>query len=422
MTGNWLQVAKSLAALSDQDGLVEVTDESLASLANDASREIRRSRLAACAFGMYSLGKFRALVECIEEYAQDEQFSFSSIVGQNYTRSLCWLAIRGDLRNASPCVAATAPFLDVLLAHMRRDSNALQVHVERLIDKLTSHEDAVSAVVLLHFYGISLGVAHFKTLRNLMNISDKPTLLAFKLARDTRRHQPTAMISGLARTGTSATGELLNLSSQVAFFTELYSPYLGFSPEMYDADVLSAKTIEQHFHNRNNKKIRDKAMQGARIIGDKRPVFLNSWNLTRENFRPEQLRIINVSRSPCAVVASYAKRAERSRQLQDPWHPDRDGFIAQLDMRRQIAALKDIHDSDFQRSVISTIYPVQLTEWDEVSRIFDFLGVRIDQAAANRMKDQLAYNDSRVRSSGAAPLTNEKLALLNEEERRVFAI
>ena len=122
-------------------------------------------------------------------------------------------------------------------------------------------------------------------------------------------------VSGMPRAGTTALGHLLNISPQVALFTELYWPYRAYVPESFAPDVLAQRL----------KRVPAAAPAGeqakaekAAFVGDKRPLFHFTLPQTLRTLADQRVVVFHILRDCADVVASYQKRADDPA---DPWDP-----------------------------------------------------------------------------------------------------
>ena len=123
-------------------------------------------------------------------------------------------------------------------------------------------------------------------------------------------------VSGTPRSGTTALGELLNIHKYICLLTERYAP------NRYQPDMFSLRKITEGknwlFHPH---KIKDRALlidkySGAKLVGDKRPLFNEAWKLTIEHVSPEHLHVVHITRNPLMVLSSYKARYLNER---DDW-------------------------------------------------------------------------------------------------------
>jgi hypothetical protein len=117
-------------------------------------------------------------------------------------------------------------------------------------------------------------------------------------------------VSGVARSGTTALGRLLGSHEDVAMYTELYLPRYGYVPEMLAPEnvyMLAEKGLLGL--NERNALVLGKSAQCG-VVGDKRPGFLVSAELSLANFARHQMKVVHLVRNIYDVAASYQRKFE----------------------------------------------------------------------------------------------------------------
>ena len=117
-------------------------------------------------------------------------------------------------------------------------------------------------------------------------------------------------VSGVPRSGTTAMGNLLGLHRNVAMYIELYPPGYGYRPEMFlYQNVLTLSNAAILRLSAKNASVLNKSA-ACKIVGDKRPNFLYSAELTLPNFATSQLKVVHVVRNIYDIATSYQKGHE----------------------------------------------------------------------------------------------------------------
>lgn len=125
-------------------------------------------------------------------------------------------------------------------------------------------------------------------------------------------------VSGMPRSGTTALGHLLNLSTEVALFTELHNYYFTYAPSSFSPEMLARKhkvrptVISAEMIERAGK---------AAFVGDKRPLFHYALPHTLAAMADRQVTVFHLLRPVLHVAASYHARAANP---EDIWEPLRD--------------------------------------------------------------------------------------------------
>ncbi len=120
-------------------------------------------------------------------------------------------------------------------------------------------------------------------------------------------------IAGLGRSGTTALGEMLNLSSSVEIYNELYLPFRinGYLPSDFSENKIKEK-LQSHPHKSLDANT-FKKHKHSKIIGDKRPYFQFCAESTFDNISKGGFKCIFIDRSLIDICRSSHKRAENIR-------------------------------------------------------------------------------------------------------------
>ncbi len=290
------------------------------------------------------------------------------------------------------------------------------------LDRVATLADLTALISTLGYYSVPMPAANVKQLARQLQAATNtsPSLAARPLLFERTDGAASGSIkllfcSGVARSGTTALGKLLNLADEVAIFTELYNPYMGYSPDLFGQEALHSDYFSRKPHVRHDILIRNKLESGAIYTGDKRPLFLNSWELTRSNIAPSELRIINILREPNDVIRSYCKRTESARQLRDSWSPDRNQLSAELDLAEQLRAIEAVRSSQYRDSLLLVRYPEILVNTDEQLRIFDFLEITVTAFLKARLEAVTSENRFYLEKNAQRAMTESPFLHLDEE-------
>jgi len=120
-------------------------------------------------------------------------------------------------------------------------------------------------------------------------------------------------VSGVARSGTTALGRMLGMHRDVAMYIELYLPNYGYIPQMFAPENIQMLCESGLLTlNGNNRSIFKKS-KNCRVVGDKRPGFITSAELTLLNFGRSEIKVVHILRNIYDVAASEQKRFETGR-------------------------------------------------------------------------------------------------------------
>jgi hypothetical protein len=190
----------------------------------------------------------------------------------------------------------------------------------------------------------------------------------------------TIIVSGAARSGTTALGNILNISTKVATFIERFNPRLGYHPNMFQDKYLFPKDYQKLVHSKQYDKLREK-ISNAKYIGDKRPLFFLSWDITALNYNPEDIRIVHIVRNIYDVAYSYNKRAINAINGQDKhWEQSRGVYAAckEINILNKIL-LKALNDTSFKQSILLVKYEETFSSMNNIENIFHFLEINLEE-------------------------------------------
>ena len=190
------------------------------------------------------------------------------------------------------------------------------------------------------------------------------------------------IVSGVARSGTTALAAALCLHPQVFCATEHLRPgddHRGrFRPERFFQG-----TGHQGFLEKDKEILAGKRELVA--IGNKHPHYFNRWNGVLDQLADG--RALFILREPLDVMASWNRRAANER---DPWSEGRTGIFALLDM---IEAMRAIHASRHAAATLFVGYEA-LFFGERCREVFDaalrFLAAAPDDDIARSFLTQIA--------------------------------
>lgn len=206
-------------------------------------------------------------------------------------------------------------------------------------------------------------------------------------------------VAGLGRSGTTALGKLLNLSSMIAIYTELYPPFRidGYCQSDFSEEVV-LRNLESSHRKENHTSILTKSSD-AKLIGDKRPNFQFCAESTFDNLGIENTKCIYIDRSLVDICRSTHLRSEN---LDDPWQLEKGVeytiLLYNASCRQMIHLQKN--RPDVLSSFLFPAYEDVFSSTEKAIELFDFCGVNLSKEEATRI-------DHYVRSS--QKYTNKKI-------------
>lgn len=193
-------------------------------------------------------------------------------------------------------------------------------------------------------------------------------------------------VSGMPRSGTTALGRLMNLSPDVTLFTELYSPFLAYSPTCFSRAEVDQQ-INQILKSPPNpnrieelRKQQEKS-QKSRLIGDKRPLFHFLMPQTLNSLAGRKVFVLHILRDFVDTAISYEARANNEK---DRWNKYRniDQFINEINISNKfiVDSLQPKHESltKEHQKIIFVDYEKTFTDSEYVEELFSQIDVEID--------------------------------------------
>lgn len=276
--------------------------------------------------------------------------------------------------------------------------------------KIVHSEDAPTFIrrfFLGNYFGLSLDDETIDACLERLWFGAQPRYFALAQQR-TPMPYSSVFVSGVPRSGTTALGRVLNTSPEIELYHELYPARLGYTAKMFDPNLLP-EVIQARY--RPEKRPVPNLDPALRFRGDKRPLFLNGWSITKRNYRPDQIRIIHIVRDPRNVAASYEKRRVRALTGRRNWDADRGSWIAESDMQLNRQLLEQVQQSEFSDSIKVVPFRKAVCDLNTVQDMHDFIGARMDVEAAKAQIDQdIAFLE-------AAKVEQAQLRLLSQDDR-----
>ncbi len=188
--------------------------------------------------------------------------------------------------------------------------------------------------------------------------------------------QKTLIVSGNPRSGTTALGDLLNLSDDIGLFLERYNYALGYHPNMFQEEYLFSPVFTDTELSQQNEALKKK-IGSSKYIGDKRPRFFVSWPITAQNYEPDDIRIVHISRNIYDVAYSYEQRAKWARDgLDKGWFGNRGTLAACQEANvANLRTVEALNDPRFRDSIYVVEYEKIYKSIDNFEKLFAYLEV-----------------------------------------------
>jgi tetratricopeptide (TPR) repeat protein len=195
---------------------------------------------------------------------------------------------------------------------------------------------------------------------------------------DTKAHSKYVFVAGIGRSGTTALGELLNISSLIAMYTELHLPFRvnGYSRLDFSEKEVSARLKSQLEYSKQNFPIPLKSIS-AKLIGDKRPGFQFCAESTFDNLGIDNIKCIFIDRSLVDICRSSHRRSENSNDLF--WTIERGVEYAILVYNASCRQIIHLHDNrpDIFSSFLFPTYEDVFSSTEKVLELMNFCGVEL---------------------------------------------
>lgn len=206
-------------------------------------------------------------------------------------------------------------------------------------------------------------------------------------------------VAGLARSGTTALGVMLNISKSIEMYTELYNPM---RIEGYTANEFSAIAIQSKLGNRPNAEKERKTFQDkhltSKYIGDKRPGFQFCLESTYDNLHDSaNLTTIYLHRDVHSVARSYQMRKIkrlRSSGANKGWNDMWDIRYAVLSYNascRQILHLNRVRP-DVYETISFVNYKDVLSNIEEAISVFEGVNIQLDAEELEQLESFIQHS------------------------------
>ena len=202
-------------------------------------------------------------------------------------------------------------------------------------------------------------------------------------------------VAGLPRSGTTALGRMLNISSLIEIYTELYSSYRinGYSKiDFIEHNIL--ERLKAHRHAKNDSKIFLKNKH-SKIIGDKRPSFQFCAESTFDNIGKENFKSIFVDRSLVDICRSSHKRSEN---IEDSWNLERGVEHTILLYNASCRQIVYLHDNrpDVFSSFVFPSYENIFTSAQVAIELMRFCGVELTAVESVELNEFIDHSKNYV--------------------------
>jgi hypothetical protein len=212
-------------------------------------------------------------------------------------------------------------------------------------------------------------------------------------------------VSGAPRSGTTALGRMLNLSKDIALQMERFNHNGGYHPALFNVSEVKGLGWDNYRYKEYAVKAFAK-LPNAQYTGDKRPNFLFSWNITKRNFTPKNIKIIHIIRDIEDIACSYNKRSQNEK---DKWHDARNYKAAVYETNRNNRlALELLTDPIWKDSISVVTYKKFFANPSVVFSMFKWLNIKIDKKLDAAIIDFLKKSTDIVEKDRTLPMAHKR--------------
>jgi tetratricopeptide (TPR) repeat protein len=214
-------------------------------------------------------------------------------------------------------------------------------------------------------------------------------------------------IAGLGRSGTTALGQLLNISPDIELYTELYRCYdlKGYIPSQFCKNRLK-HNLKKHAHAAKDVKTFEKN-DSSKFVGDKRPYFQFSAESTYDNFLGIEKKFIYILRPLAQICLSSLKR---SLDPVDTWSAEKNIIYTVLLYNASCRQMIHLHNS--RTEIFNTFFYVHyeniFTDVNVGLNLFQTIGASID-GYEKKIEAFIASSAEKVRNSSSAAKQNSTI-------------
>lgn len=211
-------------------------------------------------------------------------------------------------------------------------------------------------------------------------------------------------VSGTPRSGTTALGRILSLSDNIALQMERFNHNGGYHPALFNVSEVKGLGWEKYRYKEYSYKAFDK-LPNALYTGDKRPNFLFSWNITKRNFLPHNIKIIHIIRDIEDIACSYNKRASDPN---DKWPISRNYKASVYEANRNNKlALQVLSDPLWKDSIKVITYKNCFINSFSIRNMFEWLNIEVDEKLEEKITHFLQKSAEVLNKDRSLPPAHE---------------
>ena len=374
--------------------LIEQAERMSATKRLDAVQEIY-----ACVRSMYpnhTVGYLNAASALIDANRYDDALTLLAEGKELFPMDVELDLLRSKCYSQKGCVTKAYEVLKEVLPGHEGDAR-LQLEIGELATRLGRWEEAVSAFTnfhnlkpgsivspnhrraILNTYGILMGCS------KLPNIPHVQLLNNLNIATEHYKNKNInyLFVSGMPRSGTTALGDLLNCSDDVALFVELWNEMLPYSECSFSLEGINEAISWQR--GDENIRIRDK-LNNVKYIGDKRPYFFYNIPQTLENLKYRKVDILHILRNVKQVCFSYQMRSENPHDIWDR-SKDVSHCVHELNiMHRFIIDQPDAFPLSSSHRILYVDYEKIFRDVEYAINVFCKLGLNVDSTLRRKIE------------------------------------
>ena len=205
-------------------------------------------------------------------------------------------------------------------------------------------------------------------------------------------------VSGMPRSGTTAFGDLLNISNSINLFVEYGNEFMPASPKDFASEVMD---LLVSWSGQASNHVLKENVGSSKWVGDKRPYFFMNLPQVLENFKERKLRVFHILRNIYDVCFSYQNRADNS---QDEMWSSTKGFEQCIyEINLMLDYFSSLSEEDLG-SISFVSYESLFSDPKTVHRLYRLLDVELSPEEIQKVDRFISESEDRVRKKKSVPI------------------
>ncbi len=282
--------------------------------------------------------------------------------------------------------------------------------IDSYISKFTRSDHTIDIKELDNFqlnYQDLISYSHLDEYFNILSSRRKKSI------KNKVYHKKFIFVSGMARSGTTALGKLLNISREVEIYTELFDP---FRIDGYVVNDFATEDLKRSIYKNEERDINlplfNTKHSNSNYIGDKRPDFHFCLEATFDNIK-NKLRTVFIVRDLYSIARSTYIRSEDKNDY--TWSLEKGIEHTVLLYNATCRQILYLHRkrTDVFNSIIFIDYSQIFSNTDYAIKLFKTLNIKLDDMEMDNL-------DKFISKSSEMALKPEPLDALHYEIKTLF--